>query len=586
MGQPRRYENIGIAERIVPRWDNSSGPGYMGGCTLSGEQGTTQYNLYGNEADGYNRPAQIAATLRFSAELSDPNNQNREIIANSYMGDAANRHDMAYWYAENERDNAVQAHFPDKTTWNSLSADQQRSEAGRQISHHYNETIYEADIALLQATLSWQPENAIGQAYRSLAIEAFKYKAMVATGGQEFNRRFNEEDLPALRAISPDIDSIPILGALKQGISADGLRRTSFEELTTLPLSEREMGFFNSHLTTLNNLEGMRATPVSQGNYDPPSIPGMEHKPDVLVVPRWEPNPAFPAEQPGAQNHGRFIWEGTLDGKTVSMVLDLDDDRKFTQISTDRNNNQETTVYQRHPESEWTQNNYFTPSYHHTVITTAPDGHQLSSTADILPAGPTYPHPASFQGKLADQYNQALDAAASNPQVRDQMSAVAQNMDAQRLYNRLMASGQTTQSLDNFLTQQHNIQLNPASQAIYCRLKEGFGNELKQLGVSEKHAEAMVAGVTLECVRAGIKAEKIDETIINTDQNKLLVVEKAQNKYIAVDAIEMSKTNPETALKQASELADQQTDMNNRQQQEQEQEQTRSITQKGPGMSR
>lgn len=425
------------ARNIVMRFDNSAGADYFGGVETAGEPHSL---FYGDKEKGYDLATQAASTYHIFNQVTDPSSTDRERIANSYAGEAANYHDLACWYEADVRDRLSQEQFG--KPWLELSKTEKSSEQGIDIDTRAKDIRYEADSAFIKSMLEWKPETNIGKAYREMAVQGFTFSILTDLGKEHYDRLMAQS--AELREISQDMPKSivngTVPGAIARGVA---LINTDMEKLTTLPISEREMGFFNQHLKHLGNLEGMTPYPQNRNNSEPPRW-------DTLVVPKWTPNPDYPINQPGAQNHGQYVWQGKLDDKQVSMVLDMDNGRTFTHQTTDSRGNVVEKVYA--PTSELTRDNFFTPSYD---VTTTLNGEQIAQSE--LKAGPTYTPPSQYQGRLYTDSVEQMRRLAETPEVQTVLHDVALNIEHQRLNNREDAAQtgwrsvwERGESLDNY----------------------------------------------------------------------------------------------------------------------------------------
>ncbi|ATE58829.1 hypothetical protein [Thauera sinica] len=252
MGQARDAKK----RDIVPRWDNSAGADYMVGIDLR-----KAYSIFVRQDGRYNLDAQTLGTYVLFQQSQNPLETDRNIVANTAFGQAANYHDVYYWYAFDLRDRAAEAVFGKR--WDQLGSyelttgvvttGQYAGKTLLQIEGMANDVLYEADLNLIKLALQWQPTNLIDQNYRRAAIEGFIFK--IQGYGTDYAARL-EQDWSGLQVLDPTYQRSGLLGQAGLILTATYWKNSGLEDLTTLPLSREEMGFF-TRLTNLAQPRGL-----------------------------------------------------------------------------------------------------------------------------------------------------------------------------------------------------------------------------------------------------------------------------------------------------------------------------------------
>lgn len=110
----------------------------------------------------------------------------------------------------------------------------------------------------------------------------------------------------------------------------------------------------------------------------------------------------------------------------------------------------------------------------------------------------------------------------------------------------------------NVKTNERNPQataLFPTVQALKDRLESTLGQQIKQFGVAEKPAGAMLASTVSACAAKSMWANDIGKTLINPEQNRLLVLSaNNSNMFVSLDAKAASRANPNEQYAQANQL--------------------------------
>ena len=214
------------------------------------------------------------------------------------------------------------------------------------------------------------------------------------------------ERLPNWRNTDPQAIATP--ADMAQGIKSHRrLSSIDFEQAVTLPITDRELGFFYVSNQDLQK----------QG------------------APTWTPHPEHPADRPGAMEHGSIVLRYIdTQGNRVEKVLDLDNGRRFTTSTYDAHGQliqQET----RTPTQTLSAANHYTPAYR--VETSNAAGEVISSRE--LAAGPLYPNPdtAIYRealGDLQEKYALLLKSDRSKTIEDVNKDIDTQQINAQQLY--------------------------------------------------------------------------------------------------------------------------------------------------------
>ncbi|WP_434779466.1 NlpC/P60 family protein [Neisseria sp. Ec49-e6-T10] len=109
-------------------------------------------------------------------------------------------------------------------------------------------------------------------------------------------------------------------------------------------------------------------------------------------------------------------------------------------------------------------------------------------------------------------------------------------------------------------------QIHPEVQSVHSLLTDKLSNQFDELGVSSKHADAILAQTTHSCFEKGLNIRNIAHVGINIEQNTVYVVGKDSTRFVSVDAISASRVNPKDTLLATSQLVEnEQMDAQNRQ---------------------
>lgn len=323
----------GDYKSIAPHLYDAQGRRRCGFINLSDADGL---NLFQN-ADGHSiLPGRVAAYQYMLNAIISVDKVERAIIPNTYIAEASIYHGICCLREEVSRErNSFQLFY---THWDSLTLERQGTVIGRVIDNKAKDWRFRGDIHFLKSALYWQPESVIGSIYRKLTLE--RTAASIALAGEHYRQRLANL-LPELQAISPDALTMLQLDQPVPDITIDPDYAAALRGLCCLPISEREMGFFNAHLEQIDT-HGIAPNTVE------------------LIIPDWIPDSNHPAKSLNAINHGQLRWQGHLNGQQVSLNLDLNT-RCFESTVIDKHLTITHKIYE--PIEQPTRDNYFMPGY-------------------------------------------------------------------------------------------------------------------------------------------------------------------------------------------------------------------------------
>lgn len=387
------------------------------------------HTIFVRQDGRYDLDAQTVGAALLFQQSQDPTVTDRNIVANTAFGQAANYHDVYYWYAFDMRDRAAEAAYG--LRWDQLTDAQRTSGvvvssglyAGKtmqQVDRLAKDALYEADLNLTKVALAWQPIDLLDQKYRQAAIEGFLFK--MEGYGSDYKTRLQQDWATALQPLDPSYQRAGLLAQAGLVARANYWSYTGLEELSTLPFSRQEFGFFTRHLTSLENLEPQN---YQRNGYDvsnprPPELPPG----NVLPVPH-----ADTAIRDG-QTIDVWKWEGELDQRYVVMTLEKGS-RVFVEETYDTRGGTLLSRYTATPASPGDVRNkagYFESAYNWTETNSA---NVVTGSGSIAKPTPSIPTPTGPTWTLIQQAlnNEYQRISTTKPQLLD---SVKREIDAQR----------------------------------------------------------------------------------------------------------------------------------------------------------
>lgn len=459
---------------IAPYLYDALGRRRCGFISLSDADGP---NLF-QSANGHSiLPGRVAAYYYMLNTIIAADKVDRAFIPNSYIAEASIYHGICCLQEEISRErNSFQLFY---THWGSLSLERQGSVIGRMIDCDAKDCRFRGDIHFLKSALHWQPESVIGNIYRKLALE--RTAASVALAGEHYRQRLANL-LPELQAISPDALTMLQLDQPVPDITIDPDYAAALRGLCYLPISEREIGFFNMHLEQVD----------THGT-----------APDTIrpIIPDWIPDSIHPANSPDAINHGQLRWQGDLNGQQVSMSLDMNT-RRFESTVIDKQLTITHKIYE--PIEQPACDNYFMPGYRIKTCINGVDhgtakmaaGHQSSESMQHL------------RGEFRTLVSELLQPMAHSEGVLQVFPKVVADIHRQRseLYARFgdTAPGQQIEG-----------------QQIRDSLDKMLAPRLLEAGYSTQTTETMLRKTVCECLARG--ASSVTFSGYDTERKQIVV---------------------------------------------------------------
>lgn len=439
--------------------------------------------LYQNEHGHSILPARVAVHQCLLNEAVRTSRASRGSAPNTYLAEATLYHSIACLCEETFRDNNALQLFG--MHWEQLDPQRRETLLAQTIDQEAHHIRFQADIHLVKAALHWQPESTIGDLYRQSILT---YAAISFAQSDDVYRKRLADELPALQTINPDALTLLHLDQTTPSSLIAPESYESLRQLISLPVSEREMGFFNYHL---ENTTGSH---------------------DEIIVPDWIPDNRYPPERLDAINYGKLTWHGQINQEQVSMTLDLDS-RCFTRITIDKHQNIVREVF--HPADTPAYEHYFAPGYtvsisqnnEDPVITSLLPGLQSSESMQCL-------------HEEARQYaTDLLTPLAANESVQQVLPAIVRDIERQRIEaHTQLLKPEATQRAER----EHNIR-----ECLISRLNE----KLWKMGHTDSAISNLLEKAVQKCLDcnantvmfAGYDAER-KQIVIQTDVSQQPVI--------------------------------------------------------------